>query len=237
MFNDTYKSIIKELTRKSRRELQRLSVYNLKKGLHSKLTKTENELINKINNFIGRSYFEKDFEWTTKEILELCTELLTCKKCQMSAQQFVKDATKQSASEKAQIAHMKLRGFEIFKMSASGKNSIRFNEKSNILVPDKIEGETSRSFDYVRKYDGITEYFLGKVVFSQGGHQNGVKSEVIDFLVRSKKYLQENPDSMLIFTALVDGDSLTNDDYENYKKYTSEKVRLMNCDNYEQFIS
>ena len=54
---------------------------------------------------------------------------------------------------------------------------------------------------------------------------------------RSKKYLQENPDSMLIFTALVDGDSLTNDDYENYKKYTSEKVRLMNCDNYEQFIS
>jgi len=237
MFNDTYKSIIKELTRKSRRELQRLSVSILKKGLHSKLTKTEKELINKINNFIGRSYFEKDFEWTTKEILELCTELLTCKKCQMSAQQFVKDATKQSASEKAQIAHMKLRGFEIFKMSASGKNSIRFNEKSNILVPDKIEGETSRSFDYVRKYDGVTEYFLGKVVFSQGGHQNGVKSEVIDFLVRSKKYLQENPDSMLIFTALVDGDSLTNDDYENYKKYTSEKVRLMNCDNYEQFIS
>ena len=237
MFNNTYKSIIKELTRKSRRELQRLSVSILKKGLHSKLTKTEKELINKINNFIGRSYFEKDFEWTTKEILELCTELLTCKKCQMSAQQFVKDATKQSASEKAQIAHMKLRGFEIFKMSASGKNSIRFNEKSNILVPDKIEGETSRSFDYVRKYDGVTEYFLGKVVFSQGGHQNGVKSEVIDFLVRSKKYLQENPDSMLIFTALVDGDSLTNDDYENYKKYTLEKVRLMNCDNYEQFIS
>ena len=193
MFNDTYKSIIKELTRKSRRELQRLSVSILKKGLHSKLTKTEKELINKINNFIGRSYFEKDFEWTTKEILELCTELLTCKKCQMSAQQFVKDATKQSASEKTQIAHMKLRGFEIFKMSASGKNSIRFNEKSNILVPDKIEGETSRSFDYVRKYDGVTEYFLGKVVFSQGGHQNGVKSEVIDFLVRSKKYLQENP--------------------------------------------
>ena len=237
MFNDTYKSIIKELTRKSRRELQRLSVSILKKGLHSKLTKTEKELINKIDNFIGRSYFEKGFEWTTKEILELCTELLTCKKCQMSAQQFVKDATKQSASEKAQIAHMKLRGFEIFKMSASGKNSIRFNEKSNILVPDKIEGETSRSFDYVRKYDGVTEYFLGKVVFSQGGHQNGVKSEVIDFLVRSKKYLQENPDSMLIFTALVDGDSLTNDDYENYKKYTSKKVRLMNCDNYEQFIS
>ena len=237
MFNDTYKSIVKELTRKSRRELQRLSVSILKKGLHSKLTKTEKELINKIDNFIGRSYFEKGFEWTTKEILELCTELLTCKKCQMSAQQFVKDATKQSASEKAQIAHMKLRGFEIFKMSASGKNSIRFNEKSNILVPDKIEGETSRSFDYVRKYDGVTEYFLGKVVFSQGGHQNGVKSEVIDFLVRSKKYLQENPDSMLIFTALVDGDSLTNDDYENYKKYTSKKVRLMNCDNYEQFIS
>jgi len=52
MFNDTYKSIIKELTRKSRRELQRLSVSILKKGLHSKLTKTEKELINKINNFI-----------------------------------------------------------------------------------------------------------------------------------------------------------------------------------------
>jgi hypothetical protein len=237
MFNDTYKSIVKELTRKSRRELQRLSVSILKKGLYSKLTKTEKELINKIDNFIGRSYFEGGFEWTTKEILELCTELLTCKKCQMSAQQFVKDATKQSASEKAQIEHMKLRGFEISKMPASGKNSIRFNEKSNILVPDKIEGETSRSFDYVRKYDGITEYFLGKVVFSQGGHQNGVKSEIIDFLIRSKKYLQENPDSMLIFTALVDGDSLTNDDYENYKKYTSEKVRLMNCDNYGQFIS
>jgi predicted nucleic-acid-binding protein len=237
MFNDTYKSIIEELTRKSRRELQRLSVSILKKGLVSNLTKSERELINKIDNFIGRSYFEEGFEWSTKEILEVCSELLNCKKNQILAQQFIKDATKQSASEKAQIKHMELRTFKISKMSASGKNSIRFNEESNKLVSNKIEGITSRSFDYVRTYDNITEYFLGKVVFSQGGHQNGVKSEIIDFLIRSKKYLETNPNSNLIFTALVDGNSLTNDDCENYKKYTTEKVRLMNCDNYQQFTS
>jgi hypothetical protein len=237
MFNTTYKSIVEELTKQSRKELQRLSVSILKKGILSKLTKTEKELISKINNFIGRSYFEEGFEWTTKEILELCTELLTCKKCQILAQQFIKDATKQSASEKAQIKHMELKSFKISKMSASGKNSIRFNEDSSKLVSDKIEGITSRSFDYIRKYDNFTEYFLGKVVFSQGGHQNGVKSEIVDFLIRAKKYLQVNPNSNLIFTALVDGDSLTNDDYENYKKYTSKKVRLMSCDNYEKFIS
>ena len=134
MFNDTYKSIVKELTRKSRRELQRLSVSILKKGLYSKLTKTEKELLNKIDNFIGRSYFEGGFEWTTKEILELCTELLTCKKCQMSAQQFVKDATKQSASEKAQIEHMKLRGFEISKMPAiREKIEARLDELESLM--------------------------------------------------------------------------------------------------------
>jgi hypothetical protein len=235
MFIDIYGQILKGLTRTNRRNLCDTAKSILHKGTNYKLTKKELDLIKKIDNFIIRSHFEDDSTWDRNEILILCSKLYEDKTYKLAAQSFVMAATKQSASEKAQLKCMENRGYKMKKMFSSKENSLRFNEKSTSLVKVKIEGVTSRSFDYERNYSHITEYFLGKVVFSQGGHQNGVKSEIVDFLRRGINYHKNNPNSNIIFTALVDGDSLTEKDLKNYEKYTSKKVRLMNSDSYLPF--
>jgi hypothetical protein len=234
MFNNTYKKIHENLTRENRREMKRLADSILKKGLKSlKLTKKEGDLLEKMTNWINRSYF--DFDYTLEELLFDCSNSLTDRQSQKFSQYFVVDATRQGSSEKAQMKHMENRGFEMKKLKASGKDSLRFDEQSCKLVPVKIEGVTSRSFDYVREYNGIIEYFTGKVTFGQGGGQNGMKTEIVDFLNRAQKFFEQNPDCDFVFTALVDGNSLTDEEREEYKKYTSNKVRLMNCDTYEPY--
>jgi hypothetical protein len=226
---------MKELTHNGRDELQRMSESILRKGINSeKLTKSEINLINKTKNHIERSHYTSNV--TPEMLLVYCSKLYEDPKFEILSQQFVKDATKQSASEKAQLKCMEENGFKMVKMSASGKNSLRFDGKNEYLIPYKIEGVTSRSFDYSLKYSGITEFFLGKVVEGQGGHQNQVKSEIVNFLIRSNSYLVNNSESNLIFTALVDGGSLRKKDINEYKKYTSKKVRLMSCDNYKPYI-
>jgi len=234
MFNTTYKKILEKLTRENRRKLKQLSDSILKKGLKSpKLLKKERDLLEKMTNWINRSYF--DFDYTLEEFLIDCSNSLTDRQAQKFSQNFVVNATRQSASEKAQMEHMQKRGYKIIKLKASGKDSLRFDEQSTRLGTVKTEGITSRSFDYVREYDGIIEYFTGKVTFGQGGGQNGMKTEIVDFLNRAKKFLEQNPDCNFVFTALVDGDSLIDEEREEYKKYTSNKVRLMNCDIYEPY--
>lgn len=233
MFNTTYDKIKETLTRGNRRELNRLSISILKKGVGSKLTNDERDLIKKIDNHIERVYYESNI--TREKILNWLSKLFDDEIYEFASQQFVKDATKQTASEKAQMKCMEDNGFKLIKLAASGKNSLRFDEKSLILITTKTEGVTSRSFDYKREYDGFIEYFTGKVTFGQGGSQNGMKEEVINFLKRAKKFLEQNIDSNFVFTALVDGDALTEDDLLSYQEYTSDRVRLVNCDNYQPF--
>lgn len=236
MFIDIYRQVHKDLSRNNRREVVRLSVSILSKFENQKkFTKTESDLIKKIDNFIIRSHYEDDMVPTRNEILDWCSKSYESKLHMTAAQNFVMDATKQSASEKAQLKFMEQRGFPMEKMSSSGTNSLRFGNNSNSLVVVKIEGETSRSFDYMRKYVDITEYFFGKVCFSQGGHQNSVKSELVNFLKSANDYLKNNLNSNLVFTALVDGDSLTQENLNEYQKYTSKNVRLMNSDSYLPF--
>lgn len=235
MFNETYKKILENLTHKNRCEMKRLADSILKKGVEStKLTKKEKELLEKITNWVNRSYF--GFDYTIEELLTHCSNSLTDRQSQAVSQQFVVNPTRQSASEKAQMEHMKNRGFEMNKLKSSGEDSLRFDEQSCKLVPVKIEGVTSRSFDYVREYNGIVEYFTGKVTFGQGGGQNGMKTEIVDFLKRSQKYLEQNPDSNFLFTALVDGNALTENDLQSYQNYTSDTVRLMSSDTYVPYI-
>ncbi len=233
MFNTTYDKIKETLTRGNRRELNRLSTSILKKGVESKLTNSERDLIKKIDNHIERVYYESNI--TREKILNWLSKLFDDEIYEFASQQFVKDATKQTASEKAQMKCMEDNGFKLIKLPASGKNSLRFDEKSSILITTKTEGVTSRSFDYKREYDGFIEYFTGKVTFGQGGSQNGMKEEVVNFLKRAKKFLEQNSDSNFVFTALVDGDALTEDDLLSYQEYTSDRVRLVNCDNYQPF--
>lgn len=234
MFNTTYKKILEVLTRENRRTMKRLADSILKKGVESpKLTKKEKELLEKMTNWVNRSYF--DFDYTIEELLTDCSNSLTDRQSQKSSQQFVVNATRQSASEKSQIEHMKIRGFNINKIPASGPKSLRFDEQSHKLIAVKQEGITSRSFDYIREYDGFIEYLTGKVTFGQGGGQSNMKDEIVNFLKRSNKFLSQNPNSNFVFTALVDGDALTEEDKENYKTFTSDRVRLMSCDNYFEY--
>jgi hypothetical protein len=236
MFNSTHQKILENLTHNSREEMVRLSLSILKKikDEYPWYSEDEEALIHKIDSFIFRSHFK--FEHSFGEILLDCSKSLTCKLCERASQPFVKDATRQSASEKAQMEHMMERGFPLSKMTSSGQFCVRFNESSQNFTSIKIEGKTSRSFDYKRTYDGITEYFLGKVVFSQGGHQNTVKSEIVDFLTRANLYLNNNVNSSYIFTALIDGDSLTKNDIKEYQKYCNHNVRLCNSDTYQPYF-
>ena len=237
MFITTYNEIKKNLTRKNRRELSRVANSIIKKGgLGSEnLTKKEVKLKVKLENWFERSYIESDY--TISELLIDCANCLTNRDCEIKSQQFVTNAIRQSLSEKAQLEHMSIRGYLMSKLPNSGKNSIRFNQNSSKLIPNKLEGETSRSFDYKRDYDGITEFFTGKVTFGQGGSQNGTKSEIVDFLRRSNVFLKNNPDSNMVFTALVDGDSFTPEDLLEFAKFTSNRIRLMSSDNYVPYKS
>jgi hypothetical protein len=231
MFIQTYQEICAGLTRSNRREIQRLSESILKKSLKfNLLTKDEIDLIHKIENYIERSFFE--YEQTVEEILVDCKNCFNSSKDERLAQPFIKAATKQSASEKSQLSYMEKRGYKMEKLCASGSNCIRFDKNSCKFVSTKEEGVTSRSFDYKRRYGNTTEFFTGKVTFGQGGSQNGMKSEIVDFLKRAKIFLEKNPESNFVFTALVDGDALTQEDIHYFQIYTSEKVRLMNSDNY-----
>jgi hypothetical protein len=235
MFITTYKEIIKNLTRQNRRTNVRLANSIIEKQLNGKkLTKKELELKTKIENWFERSFLESDY--TVSELLFDIANSLTNRDCEVKSQQFVINATRQSASEKSQLEHMKLRGYQMIKMPASGKNSLRFSQNSFGLVSNKTEGETSRSFDYKRKYDGIVEFLTGKVTFGQGGGQNGTKSEIVDFLRRANVFLKKNTDSNMVFTALVDGDSFTSEDFLEFAKFTSNRVRLMSSDNYVPFM-
>jgi len=233
MFNTIYKEIKQNLTRGNRRELQRLAVSLKKKGISGKLTRDERDFLKKIDNHIERSHYDSNI--TREDIIEWVSKLNEGGIYEWGSQQFVKDALKQSASEKAQIKCMEEKGFEMSKLAASGKNSLRFDEKSKNLIPTKTEGVTSRSFDYKREYNNHIEFLTGKVTFGQGGAQNGMKDEIVNFLKRAKSYLQQNPDSNYVFTALVDGDSLTESDLSSYKQFTSNRVRLMSCDTYRPF--
>jgi len=229
-FTTIYNETLKELTQNNRIEIRKLAKSILQKQTsYEDRTKKEYDLLLKIQNWINRSFFE--FEVTIQEILELCVN--EDKQSQITYQQFVKDAIRQSASEKAQLKAITEQGFDIRKLRASGKESLRFTLNNQSFTSVKIKGETSHSFDYLITHETHQEYCMGKVTFSQGGHQDTVKDEIIDFLKRANQYIQHNPNSNYKFTALIDGDSLLDKDIKIMKKYTNDRVRLMNCDNYK----
>lgn len=235
MFKSTYNKIKEFTTRNNRREMYRLSISIKEKGVNGKLSRKERDLIKKIDSHIERSHYDSNI--TREKILNWLSKIFNDELCEFACQHFVKDATKMTISERAQIEHMKSRSFEMSKLPASGKNSLRFDENSLNIISTKIEGITSRSFDYKREYSGMVEYFTGKVTFGQGGAQNNMKEEIVNFLKKSNNFLVQNPNSNFVFTALVDGDALTENDLLSFQKYTSERVRLMNSDNYTPYVS
>ena len=104
-----------------------------------------------------------------------------------------------------------------------------------------------RIFDYERLLDQFTKIdnllkgrnqilCIEPNAKEYGGKYFYTISEIVNFLIRSNSYLVNNSESNLIFTALVDGGSLRKKDINEYKKYTSKKVRLMSCDNYKPYI-
>jgi len=226
-FDELYKDLFSEWTRRNRREAERLSK-SIREKLENgkKLTKDENDLYYKVKMYCERQSFAQE------AILEILKRISDS---DYDAGHFAKDPSKQNISEAAQKKYMGLRSYEIEKLSSSGKDSLRFCSQNKTLVAKKVEGGTSRSFDYIRKYDQTVEYFLGKVCWGQGGHQNTVKNEIVRFLKSANKFLENNPDSNMVFTALVDGDAITEENVKEYRQYTNSKVRFFNSHEYVPF--
>ena len=233
-FQELYNELFIEWTQRNRREVRILAGSILKKNaLRQKLNKDEESLYYKVQMFIQRACFSQDD--IDEENLTVNGVLKQILENSFTATTFAKDPTKQNISESAQKKHLSLKGFEIEKLSASGQNSLRFGPKNETIVPKKVEGLTSRSFDFIRQYGETVEYFLGKVCWGQGGHQNSVKDEIVKFLKSANQYLENNPNSNMVFTALVDGDAVTQENVEVYRKYTSSRVRFFNSDEYVPF--
>lgn len=233
-FQELYKELFAEWTQRNRQEVKQLVSSILKKNeLGQKLNKDEESLYYKVQMFLQRACFSQDE--IDEQNLTVLGVLKQLSENHIIATYFAKDAAKQNISEAAQKKHMSLKGFEIEKLSASGQNSLRFGPQNETIVPKKVEGLTSRSFDFVRQYGETVEYFLGKVCWGQGGHQNSVKDEIVKFLKSANQYLVNNPDSNMVFTALVDGDAVTQENVEEYRKYTSSRVRFFNSDDYEPY--
>lgn len=186
-------------------------------------TKPQKNLLEKIENYIKKNYLDK-------VVNDVLIDITTVKNA-YAIVQFAIEITRQNISEKVQLEHLKSKGVKIEKMS----NSIgpRFSKNSTKLTYKKIEGETSRSFDYkVEKENGYIDYGLGKTTFNQGGGQNSAKSEIVQYLKSSLKYGESNPDEKVSFFVLIDGDSYTKEDLLSFSKHTSEKVRVFNSDTY-----
>lgn len=230
-YHEFYTELFSEWTRKNRREAKRLSESIRKKLKNGKeFTKDENDLYYKVQMWFERACFaQEDIDEQNLSISDLLKQISENLYIQTT---FAKDAAKQNISEASQTKHMGQMGYEIEKLSSSGKDSLRFCSQNKTLVDKKVEGGTSRSFDYIRKYDQTVEYFLGKVCWGQGGHQNTVKNEIVKFLKSANKFLENNPDSNMVFTALVDGDAVTDENAKEYRQYTNSKVRFFNSDEY-----
>jgi hypothetical protein len=186
-------------------------------------TKRQKELLVKIENYIKRNYLDKA---VNDVLVDITTNQNT-----YAVVQFSIEITRQNISEKVQVEHLKNKGFKITKMGNA--SAPRFSKDSKKLTHEKMEGETSRSFDYkVEKENGHVDYGLGKTTFSQGGGQNSAKSEIVQFLNSALKYCEANPDEKISFFALIDGDSYTKEDLSGFLKHTSEKVRVCNSDTY-----
>jgi hypothetical protein len=186
-------------------------------------TKPQKELLVKIENYIKRNYLDK-------VVNDVLLDIITVKNT-YAIVQFAIEITRQNISEKVQVEHLKSKGFNITKMGNA--SAPRFSKDSTKLTYKKMEGETSRSFDYkVEKENGYIDYGLGKTTFSQGGGQNSAKSEIVQFLNSALKYCESNPDEKVLFFALIDGDSYTKEDLLGFSKHTSEKVRVCNSDTY-----
>jgi len=186
-------------------------------------TKRQKELLVKIENYIKRNYLDK-------VVNDVLVDITTFKNT-YAIVQFAIEITRQNISEKVQVEHLKSKGFKINKMGNA--SAPRFSKDSTKLTYKKMEGETSRSFDYkVEKENGYIDYGLGKTTFSQGGGQNSTKSEIVQFLNSALKYCESNPDEKISFFALIDGDSYTKEDLLGFSKHTSEKVRVCNSDTY-----
>jgi hypothetical protein len=186
-------------------------------------TDPQKKLLVKIENYIKRHYLDK----TVNDVLVD----ITSNQNTYAVIQFSIEITRQNISEKVQVKHLKDKGFKITKMGNA--SAPRFSKDSTKLTYEKMEGETSRSFDYkVEKENGYIDYGLGKTTFSQGGGQNSSKSEIVQFLNSALKYCESNPDEKVSFFVLIDGDSYTKEDLLGFSKHTSEKVRVCNSDNY-----
>lgn len=236
IFQELYNELFSEWTRRNRREVMRLSESiqkKLKNGV--RLSEDEKSLYYKVQMWFERASFtQEEIDEQNLSVSEILKQIL---ESLIIAQQFAKDAAKQNISETAQKKFMELRGFELEKLSPLGKNSIRFCSQNKTLVSKKVEGGTSRSFDYFRKYGQIIEYFLGKVCWGQGGHQNSVKDEIVKFLKSANKFLENNPeDSDTVFTVLVDGDTITENNLKEYRKYTNSRVRIFSSDTYVPYV-
>jgi hypothetical protein len=192
----------------------------LKNGGIGKTEKQKNLLV-KIENYIKKHYLDKSVNDVLIDI--------TSTENTYAIVQFAIEITRQNISEKVQVEHLKSKGFNITKMGNA--SAPRFSEDSTKLTYKKMEGETSRSFDY-KVENRYIDYGLGKTTFSQGGGQNGSKSEIVQFLKSALKYCESNPDEKVSFFVLIDGDSYTKEDLLGFLKHTSEKVRVYNSDNY-----
>jgi hypothetical protein len=219
---DRYWTVHKEMVLSNKTNVVIWAKEILQRNLISKV-KRHVELTQKIENWIKKYYSEKN-------LVDVLNSIVSGDEYSISI--FAIEITRQNISEKVQKKHLEEKGYKVKKLNAS--KGPRFSKDKLSIVFKKSEGLTSRSFDYqIDKNQGWVDYVLGKTTFNQGGGQNGAKTEIVQFLTAANQFCIANPNTKILFTALLDGDSYTKEDFEQYSQYCSERVRVFTSDTYQ----
>ena len=154
------------------------------------------------------------------------------------AMEYAKTPTKQNISEELQLEFLKLKGFNLSKLPASGKKSIRF--VNGEIVYGIVEKDTdTKSFDFqyldnIFTYNKVTTTGFEDVDMSltNGGGQKSQLNDALDFVKQANLYCEKYEDNK-VFILIVDGDFYTDERMNLLKKYENKRVKITNCDEFE----
>ena len=143
---------------------------------------------------------------------------------------FRKPAKKQRIAEEAQIEYLRLK-----KLSNGSNNGIR------LLNGRLIEGKL-RKDDYdnaTKAIDAIntitsTFFFIKHTSSSGGGNQDNIYKEAVKFLTEANSYIRKNPDNVVSFAAILDGDYFSTKLDHLRERFSNKRLIITTSDDYKR---
>ena len=188
------------------------------KGKRKFPCKEQRDLQRKVENHINRYNLVESPLSVIEQIIE--NDLV--------ASLFAKSPTQQNLSEVLQVEYALSRGFVLKKLPAGGEDALRLYNGQFVWGTD-CGGKASKSIDF--ECDGT--FICAKVTNGQGGGQDSVKREILDFLKQANLYNDHWHRHEKKFTVLADGNYYTERVLDEFNPFLTDNIRVMNSDNFK----